>query len=370
MNRTAIVSALALALVASTITAVGDTTPAAAPVDGHLLDERVVTLDPAAILAAIEAGEAFDLPTIDGEAVIAAGPRVQDLISYTDEGPDGEQITYERPPNVWHVNALGDSARGAALSFGHTFRAWLGGENGTTLVEPLAEGPGVPLPITEYRVYHVPGPIVGPRDPGESGDDSSIGILSHIQVFLKVYAYVDTQYRDEYGSCCWADQIDWILTLLNPYFDDIELEYTYHGGQVDSGFNSNSLSDAWNRLVGLSYNGAHVKSHWSFKDFDGCEVGTASLPGSIFVIQHKSDACHLGLLPGNDAERAYLTAHELGKNNNANPAYHWSDVTLTGHEHRSIMDDSLWGHYHGCWSETNMDRMSSYRGTSSVGTPC
>lgn len=374
MSRTAIVSALALALLASTISVVGGIAPAAATFEdphGDHRDERIATLDPATVLAAIEAGQPFELPTLEGETTLAAGDRVQEKIPFTNVGLDGEPTTTVRPPNVWRVDAVDTQGHGVVLAFNHTLRAWIQNADGTTLIEPIEEGPGVPLPIADYVISRLPDPT-GAQIPGsdDPGDETGVGILSHIQVYKDVYAYVDVEYRDQYGSCCWADQITYILALLNNYFDDVELAYRYDGGQVDTGFSSTDMDTAWNRLTGLSWNGADVRSHWSYKDFDGCEVGTAAFPGASFLIQHKTDACHLGLLPSTDAERAYLTAHELGKNNHAHPNYHWSDTTLTGHEHRSIMDDSLWGHYHECWSQTNMDRMSSYLGTSSVGTAC
>lgn len=369
MKRTIVATALALALVASTIAVAGGTTPAASFETDEHPSERVTTLDPSAVLAAIEAGEPFELPTVHGEATILAGDRVQETISYTDVTLDGERVTTVRPPNVWWIERTDASGLGAVLAFNHTVHAWLRDGDGTTLLAPVDDRPDVPWPFLDYRVYEVPD-LLGSSQPDGDGEDGGVGILSHIKVFKDVYAYVDTEYRDWRGSCCWADYVDYTLGLLNGYFDDVELEYSYHGGEVDSGFNSNSMDDAWNRLTGLSWNGADVRSHFSYKDFDGCEVGTAAFPGASFLIQHKADACHLGLVPSSDGERAYLTAHELGKNNYAHPNYHWSDTTLTGHEHRSIMDPSLGGHYHGCWSQTNMDRMSSYLGTSSVGTAC
>lgn len=373
MSRTTIVSALAIALVAATFAATGGITPTTATATGHPtdqnLDQRTVQLDPAEVLAAIEAGRVFELPSGEGETRVVARDRIQDKISFTDIGLEGRPVTTVRPPNVWWIETSDGTGLGAVLVFNHTLRAWVGHADGMTMIEPVEEGPGVPLPITDYRVSRLPGPLMTPPT-GSETDGDRVGVLSHVKVDKGVYAYVDTQYRDQYGICCWADQITYVLALLNNYFDDVELAYHYHGGQVDSGFSSTDMQTAWNLLIGLPWNGADVRSHWSYKDFDGCEVGTAGFPGATFLIQHASDACHLGLLPSTDAERAYLTAHEIGKNNHAHPTYHWSDTTWNGHEHRSIMDGSLWGHYHGCWSQTNMDRMASYLGTASVGTAC
>lgn len=364
-----IASAAAIALVATTIAAAGGAAPAAdSPVHQEALAERVALLDPAAVLAAIEAGEAFELPSLHGTVEARAGARVQDLISYTDVDADGTTVTVERPPKVWLMERTDGSAHGVVLAFNHTLRAWLRDPDGTTMVEPLAEGPGAPLPIVEYRVYRLH-EASGPSAPRAAEDGGGPGTLSHIDVFYDVYAYVDPEYRDQYGSCCWADQVSYILGLLNGYFDDVKLEYSYGGGEVDAGFNTDDMDTAWDRIVGKSYNGADVKSYWSFRDFDGCAIGRAAFPGSVFMIQHDPDLCHLDLVPVNDAERAYFTARELGKNNNAHHDYHWSQTEWL-HEHRSIMKDALTGHLHGCWSQTNMNRMSSYLGTSSVGTAC
>lgn len=368
MNRKAIASAVAIALAATTMAAAGGSAPAVEGSVHEVADGRVVTLDPAGVRAAIEEGRAFELPAKDGSVSVSAGARVRDTISYAGVADDGTRTTVDRPINVWWIETEDRAAQGVVLSFNHTLRAWLRDANGTTLVQPLAEGPGMPLPVLEYVVHRVED-LLGGDAPLPSGA-GGVTILSHIKVWRSIYAYVDPEFANQYGGCCWPDQITYILSLLNGYFDDVELEYWLYGAEIDSGFNTNDMNAAWDRLIYKSYAGANVKSYWSYRDFDGCEVGAASTPGSIFLIQHNPDDCHLNLVPATDAENAYFTSRELGKNQNAHPNYHWSSTTWYGHEHRSIMKDSLWGHLHGCWSGTNMNRMSSYLGTSSVGSAC
>lgn len=327
-----------------------------------------VRLDPTAVHEAIVDGEPFDLPVPDGSVEVQATERTQETIRYQNAAGDDVIV---RPPNVWKTQATGGDAHGLVLSFNHTLHAWLTDGTHAAFVEPATAAPGT----SPDEVYTVAGDrlaeILGEDgSTSEGSSDGDVGTQTHIQVYFDVYAYVDIQYRDQYGSCCWADQVEYILNLLNDDFNDVELEYNYCGGEVDAGFNSKSIDDAWNRVVNKPYNGCTVKSHWSYKDFDGCEVGTASLPGTVMVIQHHPDACHYNERPTSDAQRAYLTAHELGKNNAADPDDHWSETTWTLHEHRSIMDPSLWGHYHGCWSQSNLDAMATWLGTSVVESPC
>lgn len=367
-------TAMAIALLAAAAT-VGagqsENTTNTTTLDGFDHPVLEVQLDPAAIHEAILVGEPFELPTPDGPETVHATERTQETISYQN-APDQGQIV--RPPNVWKTTAADGAFHGLVLSFPHTIHAWLTDGTHSVFIEPAAPASSS---VTD-EVYRVSGDemvgiidgVIGGDDDEEEADDGEAGIQSHIKVFFDLYAYVDTEYRGQYGSCCWADQVDYILSLLNNYFNDVELEYRYCGGEVDSGFNSNDIDDAWNRVVNKPYNGCDVKSHWSYKDFDGCEVGTASFPGSVMVIQHKPDACHNSERPSSDAQRAYLTAHELGKNNDAWSGDHWSETTLLLHEHRSIMDPSLWGHYHGCWSQDNLDAMASWLGTSVVESAC
>lgn len=363
--------ALALAL---TIAFVSVVSAAPGPEDpGHHDDRSVdeVVLDPSAVHAALLEGRPFELPTGSGDMALVGLGRTQPSITYTDDGPDGP-MAVTRAPNVWWVADEEGTPVGAVLSFDHVLRAWFHHSGGTVLLEPATAGDSATRPAETYRVTRLAEPIgsFAPAPEREDPAGDGVGILSHIAVFKDVYAYVDPEYRAQYGTCCWTDQVQYVLGLLNTYFDDVELNYRFLGGAVDSGFNTNNLNTAWNRLVSKPYNGADVKSYWSYRDFDGCDIGRATLPGSVFLVQHAPDWCHLNLLPGNDVERAYFTAHELGKNNNAHPNDHWSSTTWTGHEHRSIMDGSLWGHLHECWSSTNLGRMATYLGTSSVEPAC
>jgi hypothetical protein len=315
-------------------------------------NERIAALDPAEVHQAIQEGEPFDLPTVDGSVTVEATERTQETIRYVDGSTDR---TVERPPHVWETTVVGGEGHGLVLAFDHTVHAWTTADGNATYVEPVESLPGTQTDRT-YRVLE--------KDGQPQPADSLVSPASHIQVYKDVYAYVDAEYESQYGSCCWADQVDYILGLLNNYFDDVQLEYSYCGGEVDYEFDSYNMDDAWNRLVDKPYNGCSVKSHWSFKDFDGCEVGKATLPGSIMLNQQTEDACNGLGRPDTDAERAYLTAHELGKNNDAYPEDHWSYTTWTLHEHRSIMDPDLAGHYHECWSQANLDAMTNWLGTS------
>lgn len=327
-----------------------------------------VRLDPAAVHEAIVEGEPFDLPVPNGSVEVQATERTQQTIRYQNAAGDDVIV---RPPNVWKTQSTDGNAHGLVLSFNHTLHAWLTDGTHAAFIEPASAAPGT----STDEVYTVAGdPLQRILDEEgsstETTSDGDVGTQTHIKVYFDVYAYVDTEYRNQYGSCCWADQVDYILSLLNNYFDDVELEYRYCGGEVDSGFSSTDMDTAWDRLVNKPYNGCDVKSHWSYKDFDGCEVGKAAFPGTIMLIQHQPDDCHDNERPSSDAQRAYLTAHELGKNNDAWSGDHWSETTLTLHEHRSIMDASLWGHYHECWSQANLDAMATWLGTSVVESPC
>lgn len=319
--------------------------------------DGLAVLDPGEVHASILEGQPFEVPTPSGSVLVEATDRVQESIEY--RSSPGEPYT-ERAPNVWHVEPVQSDGVGLVLSFNHTLSAWVATPSEGTHVEPLLGEPGA----TEDSLYQVQA-----GDPMDAPSSVGFGILSHIQEYRDVYAYVDTEFEAEHGSCCWADEIVWTLSKLNTFFQDVQLEFTYLSGTVDTDFNSHDIDDAFSTLIGKSWNGADIRSHFSYKDFDDCHWAKAELPGDTFVIQHESSSCHFDQVPTTDAQRAYVTANPLGMNMNAHPDHHWSE-TEDGHEHRSIMKPSLWGHFHTCFSQENLNRMSSYLGTNVIGTAC
>lgn len=351
-TATAIAIVLLAATAAGASQSMNDTSPATAVPDGAAM------MDPSEVHEHVRKGEVFELPTPEGSVSVKATERVQETISFSN-GTDKPSI--QRAPHVWGLEPVESEGEGLILSFNHTVRAWVSTPEEAAYVEPLADLPGTQRE-TVYEVTEA--------QPADIESATGVQPLSHIQKYMSIYAYVDTQYRDQYGSCCWADQIVYIIDLSNNDFDDVELEYTYDGGTVDTDFDTYNIDTAWDTLISKSWNGADVRSYWSYKDLDGCEIGRATLPGWTFLTQHRPDSCHYGDVPNTDSERSYFTSHELGKNNDAHPDYEWSQTESTGHEHRSIMKESLWGHLHTCWSQTNLDRMASYLGTSVAESPC
>jgi hypothetical protein len=364
--------------------------PASSGADAPVVDEDVgggiegyvTVLDPGEIREKLVEGEAFDMPVVEGEVTIDEAER-RGTIEYTDVAENGSQEEVSRPSNLWEITTQDDDREGVVFSVDHSVRAWIDMGDYTSFVEPVQSEIDPDHPDRAYKIYRLSGDskellqdgfdeVRGSEEDSAvngSGDDI-VRPTGHVQVYKTIYAYVDTEYRNQYGSCCWADQVDYILTTVSNWIDDVELWYNYGDGEVDPDFDTKDIDQAWDTLTSKSRQGEDVRTHWSYKDFDGCTIGLATEPGWSKLIQHAPDNCHGNSIPDNDAERAYLSTHEFGHNNNAAHDYHWSDTTWYGHEHRSFMDGSAWGHYHECWSQTNMNRMANHLGTSAVGDAC
>ncbi|MGQ0536911.1 MAG: hypothetical protein ACT4PT_12675 [Methanobacteriota archaeon] len=188
-----------------------------------------------------------------------------------------------------------------------------------------------------------------------------------------VYVYVDTQYRDQYGTCCWYNQIAWIFQILGHWFDDARVVVAFDGAEVDPTFSTDDIDQAWDLLRIKSSYGRNIRGYWSYREFDGCTIGYGAEPPATprMLIQHQPEACHLNKIPGNDAEQAYLTAHEFGHVMNANHGSAWITCDSTcAHYHRSVMYGSAWEHYHACWSSANLNRITSYVGTARKDPSC
>jgi hypothetical protein len=323
--------------------------------DDHVPDGAAV-IDPGEVHQRILDGEVFEAPTPHGSVTVEATERVQRSIA-SSNGPD--QPTVERPPNVWELAAGRRGRRGAravlrahAPCLGHHARG--------------RQPRGAPR--------RPPGHRRGDRLPGDGGPASTpsgeptFGTLSHIQVYRSVYAYVDTQYRDQYGSCCWADQVVYILDLLKT--------------STTSSSSTTTTAHRRHRLRQLGHRRRleHARQQGLERRRPALALELQGLrrvrrgPGNPNRVDVPDPAPlrQLPPRPAPDHERpACLPDRARAGQDQRRPSqlplgadrFQWPRAPVD-HEGQPL------GHYHNCWSQTNLDRMASYLGTSVAESPC
>lgn len=359
-----------------------------------------VTINPGQLYESIRAGNAFSLPTGANESMqFQSAVRQGDGGEILQRNEQGRLVHLgHHDSNVWSTTSTRDNSRALILSLASSLRATIWTEGRIVNIEPTSPPSWMTTTTTSYALYDdvyqepVPGtpshfePLTqehqdtASRDPApSSGTDDPITIPTAIPGSGEdsggqretMTAYADDEYYWQYGLG-WADQVDYIIAKANVYFEDIDL---YHDVETyiqdDPGTGDDSpWSEGWNWIKNQPWHGNLNKAYFSYADYDGCKIGQAFEPGTVAMWQHKPDACHAGIIPDTDFERAYITAHELGHNSDGGHADAWSAWSGADHQHRSIMHESAWYHYHECWSQGNLDRMTEEEGTAIAGEHC
>lgn len=285
---------------------------------------------------------------------------------------NGEPYSYVWESTIWTArNATGNASGVFSLTL-DGFRGWLFTDKRVYSYELNTSGT---YDVLELRRGDGAGAIgegddegdgSTERDTGTEGDtglevkgvqngcDAEIDPTAHLSFFL----YVDSGYVSQYDSQPggWEGQVGLIQGIVNDCFRDVSLRWFWGGASEVVNVLDPDIKKTLDNIATKGTQGADFASYWVWYNFDGCTVGGAR--GLYSVVQHKPDPCHFNWIPDNDAERAYIVAHEwahyLGLPGDHSTA--WS-VWVPGHRHRSIGYGSAWFHYHFCWSEATMDVM-------------